>query len=137
MSEYLLDTNVISELRKSRPHGAVIAWRQTVHGAEVFLSSVSVGEIQSGIERTRKQDATKAAELERWLDELAGTAQVLPMDEDCFREWARIMAGRPDDLIYHAMIAATARVHSLTVVTRNERDFRHFGVKVLNPFTPR
>ena len=100
-----------------------------------FTSAVTLGELQFGIEQTRRQDPIKAAELERWLDEVAKTAQVLPMDVDCFREWARLMIGKPQDLIQDAMIAATARVHSLTVVTRNERDFRHFGVALVNPFT--
>lgn len=134
MTEYLLDTNVVSELRKQKPHGAVIAWRQSVRGESVFVSSVTIGEIQSGIERSRRHDPSKAAELDLWLDKLAATAQVLPLDSDCFRQCARLMDGKPDDLLFDAMIAATATIHNLTVVTRNERDFRQFGVKILNPF---
>ncbi len=134
MTEYLLDTNVVSELRKPKPHGGVLSWRKTARGEQVFLSVVTVGEIQSGIERTRRQDLAKATELDRWLDQLVDTAQILPMDIECFRAWACIMEGKSDALMFDAMIAATARVHHLTVVTRNERDFRDFNVPVLNPF---
>jgi predicted nucleic acid-binding protein len=135
MTGYLLDTNVVSELRKTKPHGGVIAWDRTVQRDHVYVSAVSLGEIQAGIERTRRQDKRKAAELEVWLNAISAGAQILAMDRECFREWARIMEGKSDDLTFDAMIAATARVHSLTVVTRNERDFRHFKVPVLNPFT--
>jgi toxin FitB len=131
---YLLDTNVISELRRQRPHGAVLAWLRGVDDGDLRLSAVTLGEIQAGIEMTRKQNASRAAELEVWLDQVATTWNVLPMDGAIFRQWARLMQGRGDDLIEDAMIAATAAVHSLTVVTRNVRDFRVFGVKTLDPF---
>ena len=98
------------------------------------LSAVTVGEIQAGIETTRKQNPARAAELEQWLDTVAGSWNVLPMDGAAFRRWAQLMHGRSDDLIEDAMIAATAAVHGLTVVTRNVRDFRHFGVNTLDPF---
>ena len=68
---YLLDTNVVSELRRPRPHGAVVAWLQTVDDASLFLSAVTLGEIQAGIERTREQDPAKAAEIEAWLERVA------------------------------------------------------------------
>lgn len=134
---YLLDTNVVSELRKPKPHGGVVAWLQTVEEKDLALSAVTIGEIQSGIERVRHQDPVKAREIEAWLNEVEGTLQVLPMDSDAFREWARLMDGRSDDLLEDAMIAATAKLHRLTIVTRNTRDFRPFGVTVLNPFTAR
>jgi toxin FitB len=131
---YLLDTNVVSELRRARPHGAVLAWLDSVDDADLHLSAVTIGEIQAGIEITRQQDAAKAAEIEAWLDQVAGTFNVLPMDARTFRTWARMMHGRSDDLIEDAMIAATADVHNLTVVTRNLRDFEGLGVGVLDPF---
>jgi len=135
---YLLDTNVVSELRKPKPHGAVLQWIQAVAEADLHLSAVTVGEIQAGIEITREQDASRAAELEAWLQGVSATLNVLPMDAAAFRVWARLMHRTSDTLYEDAMIAATARVHQLTVVTRNVGDFKSFGVPVLNPFsTPR
>lgn len=131
---YLLDTNILSELRRPKPHGAVLAWLEGVADTDLYLSAVTVGEIQAGIEITRRQDAAKAAEIEAWLDALVATRHVLPMDGPAFREWARLMHGKPDSLIEDAMIAATARVHGLTVVTRNMRDFQSFGVPLRDPF---
>lgn len=131
---YLLDTMVISELRRQRPHGAVVAWLKGVDDADLRLSAVTLGEIQAGIEMTRKQNPARAVELEAWLDAVAASWNVLPMDGTIFRRWAQLMHGRSDDLIEDAMIAATAAVHGLIVVTRNVRDFRHFGVKTLDPF---
>lgn len=135
MNRFLLDTNVVSELRKPRPHGGVVAWLKAQDEQSLFISALTLAEIQRGIERTRPLDKSKAAEIERWLDQLAGTLQVLPMDSACFREWARLIEQTPNELSEDAMIAATARVHGLIVVTRNERDFSHFDVKLLNPFT--
>jgi hypothetical protein len=131
---FLLDTMVISELRRQRPHGAVLGWLKGVDDADLRLSAVTLGEIQAGIEMTRKQNPARAQELEVWLDAVAASWNVLPMDGVIFRRWAQLMHGRSDDLIEDAMIAATAAVHGLTVVTRNVRDFRHFGVKTLDPF---
>jgi len=136
LKRFLLDTNVISELRKPKPHGAVVAWLNHLNDEQLFLSAVTLGELQAGIERTRAQDTKKAQEIESWVDQLAGSIQVLPMDALCFREWARLMTGKSDTLVEDAMIAATARVHSLTVATRNERDFTALGVALLNPFLP-
>lgn len=133
---YLLDTNVVSELRRRRPHGAVVAWLRGVADADLHLSAVTIGEIQAGIEITRTQDAAKAAEIEAWLDQVAQSFAILSMDADAFRIWARFMHGRSDTLIEDAMIAATAAVHGLTVVTRNVRDFQPFGVRTLDPFNP-
>jgi toxin FitB len=131
---YLLDTNVVSELRRAKPHGAVLAWLDSVDDADLYLSAVTIGEVQAGIEITRVQDAAKAAEIEAWLEQVAGTFNVIAMDARAFRTWARMMHGRSDDLIEDAMIAATADVHNLTVVTRNVRDFEGLGVGVLDPF---
>ena len=134
MIRYLLDTNVISEVRKNRPHGAVVAWLSGLEETQVFFSAVTLGELQSGIELIRQQDAVKAREIEMWVDQLESTFQVLAMDSACFREWVRMMHRKSAHLAQDAMIAATARVHDLTVATRNETDFRHFAVKVVNPF---
>src|SRR4051812_26562509 len=134
---YLLDTNVVSELRRPRPHGAVIAWLQSVPEVDLHVSAVTLGEIQAGIELTREQDGAKASELEQWADMLAASYNVLPMDGETFREWGRLMHGRSDTLYEDAMIAATAKRHRLTVVTRNVADFAGFDVELFNPFEVR
>ena len=131
---YLLDTNVVSELRKPRPHGAVVAWLQSTAEADLYLSAVTLGEIQAGIELTREQDATKASEIEAWADLVAASYSVLPMEGETFRAWARLMHRKSDTFYEDAMIAATAIVHKLTVVTRNVADFADFNVSLLNPF---
>jgi hypothetical protein len=131
----LLDTNVVFELRRPRPHGGLLAWLEAVSGASLFVSAVTLGELQVGVERTREQDPDKAAMIESWIDRLAEVCEMLPMDGPVFRTWARLMHRRPEALSADAMIAATAIVHNLTVVTRNVRDFRHFGVRTFNPFT--
>lgn len=134
MQMYLLDTNVVSELRKPKPHGAVVAWLQSVDDAHLFISAVTLGEIQAGIEMTRERDEAKADEIESWLELVAGAYNVLPMDAAAFRAWARLMHRKSDTLYEDAMIAATARANGLTVVTRNVADFRTLGVEVFNPF---
>ena len=132
---YLLDTNVVSELRRPRPHPPVVAWIRAAPAESLHLSAVTIGEIQAGIEVTRTQDPAKAAALEAWLDaRLLGGFDVLPVDAAAFREWARLMHGRSETLIVDAMIAAVAVVHRLTVVTRNVRDFEGLGVAVVDPW---
>jgi toxin FitB len=132
--KYLLDTNVVSELRRQRPHGGVVAWLQSLDDAQLHLSAVTLGEIQAGIELTREQDASKAQEIEGWLELVAGSYNVLPMDAATFRAWARLMHRQSDTLYEDAMIAATALVHGLTVATRNVSDFNALGLEVFNPF---
>jgi len=134
VNKYLLDTNVISELRKTKPHGGVLSWINSLQDGQIFISALSLGELQSGIELTRRQDFQKAQEIEIWVDQLAQSHQIIPMDALCFREWARLLNAKPQQLAQDAMIAATARVHTLIVATRNERDFQIFGVDILNPF---
>lgn len=113
----------------------MLAWLQPVAESDLHLSAVTLGEIQAGVELTREQDATKAAEIEAWANLVASSYNVLPMDAHAFRVWARLMHRRSDTLIEDAMIAATATVHQLTVVTRNVTDFKHFDVPLLNPFS--
>ena len=131
---YLLDTNVVSELRRIKPHGGVVNWIQSIDDSELFISAVTLAEIQAGIEITKEQDPAKAREIETWLDQVADTFQVLPMDGGVFRRWARLMHRASDTLYEDAMIAATALSHNLQVVTRNVADFKSFGVALLNPF---
>ena len=131
---YLLDANVVSELRKPKPHGGGLAWLESVDDTKLYLSAVTLGEIQAGVEMTREQDAAKAVEIEAWLELVASSYNVLPMDAAVFRRWARLMHRTSNTLYEDAMIAATADVHGLTVVTRNVADFKSFGVALLNPF---
>ena len=131
---YLLDTNVISELRKNKPHGAVVAWLQSVGSYDLFIPAVVIGEMQAGAERTRGQFPEKAVEIERFIDRMLSSYAVLPLDAAVFREWARLIHGKSRDLTEDAMIAATARIQHLIVVTRNVRNFASFDVEVLNPF---
>lgn len=134
--QYLLDTNVVSELRRQRPHGGVVAWLQSLDDTQLHLSAVTLGEIQAGIELTREQDSDKAQQIEAWLELVAGAYNVLPMDTATFRAWARLMHRKSDTLYEDAMIAATAKVHGLTVATRNVSDFNALGLDVFNPFVP-
>ena len=131
---YLLDTNIVSELRKPRPHGAVVAWVQAVEDRHLHLSAVTLGEIQAGIEITRGQNPSKAVELEAWLNLVAQSYNILPMDAATFRAWARLTHKRSNTLYEDAMIAATAQQHHLTVVSRNVADFAALGFVAINPF---
>ncbi len=131
---YLLDTNVVSELRKPKPHGAVLAWFEATADEQLHLSAVTIGEIQAGIELTREQDEAKAIEIQAWLELVSASYNVVPMDAPAFRMWAKLMHRKSDTVYEDAMIAATAKIHGLTVVTRNVADFKAFGVPLLNPF---
>jgi predicted nucleic acid-binding protein len=132
---YLLDTNVISELRKTKPHGAVVAWLQQLDNRDIYLSAMVVGEVQAGIELTRRQDADKAREIESWLSQVVATFQILSLDGEVCREWARLIDRRSKALTEDALIAATAKVHGFTLATRNVRDFQGWGLQLVNPFT--
>lgn len=132
---YLLDTNVISELRKTKPHGDVVSWLKQLDNRDICLSAMVVGEVQAGIELTRRQDADKAREIESWLSQVVATYQILPLDGEVCREWARLIDRRSKALTEDALIAATAKVHGFTLATRNVRDFQGWGLNLFNPFT--
>lgn len=134
---FLLDTNVVSELRKPRPHGGVLAWLAAQDATGLFISAITIGELQRGIDVTRVQDADRAQVLETWLVQVQASGQVLALDAAVCRAWARLMHGRSAALIEDAFIAATARVHRLTVATRSLRDFSGFEVPLVNPFSQR
>ena len=131
---FLLDTNVVSETGRKKPHGAVLAWIAAVPVEELFISAMTIAEIQVGAERTREHDLAKATEIEAWLKWLIETSQVLPMDADVAKIWAKLMQGRSRALAEDAWIAATAKSKRLTIATRNLRDFAGFGVDTLDPF---
>ena len=131
---YLLDTNIVSELRKPKPHGGVMAWISAKDASSLYLSAMTIAELQRGVEMTRERDDEKAGQIEAWLEQLMLTGQVLAMDAAVCRAWARLMHRRSDTLVEDAFIAATASVHRLVVVTRNVRDFKTLGVDTLNPF---
>ncbi len=132
---YLLDTNVVSETRKSKPHGGVVAWLREQSATELYLSAMTIAELQQGIELTRDQDPARAQEIEAWLERvLLPSTEVLAMDSAVCRTWAKLMHHRSDPLAEDAFIAATAIVHGLTVVSRNVRDFEALGIKAFNPF---
>jgi predicted nucleic acid-binding protein len=132
---YLLDTNIVSELRRPKPHGAVLRWHASLGPEQFYISAVTLGEMQAGVEKTRRTDPAKASEIEGYIDSIERAPSVIAMDSRSFRVWAKLMATTSDTLSIDAMIAATALVHRLTVVTRNTRDFVRFEVPTLDPFT--
>jgi predicted nucleic acid-binding protein len=135
---YLLDTNVVSELRKGpRCHARVAAWFDGVDDRDLGLSVLVIGEIRRGIEAVRRRDSRGASTLERWLGRLLRehAERVLPIDARVAEEWGRLSAMRPGSVV-DVLLAATARVHGLTLVTRNVRDVQWTGVAWLNPFEP-
>jgi len=131
---FLLDTNIVSELRKPKPHGGVVAWISAQDASSLYLCAMTIAELQRGVEMTRERDGEKAAQIEAWLEQLMFTGQVLAMDAAVCRAWAKLMHRRSATLVEDAFIAATASVHRLVVVTRNVRDFKTLGVDTLNPF---
>jgi hypothetical protein len=135
---YLLDTNVISELRRRKPDPLVLDWFAGVPSGRLFLSVLSIGEIRLGIERLRRKDSAQARALEMWLGGLRNTyrEQVVPVDADTAQEWGRLNA--PDPLpVIDGLLAATAKVRGWTLVTRDTGDLARRGVTVLDPFAPR
>ncbi|GAA3112205.1 type II toxin-antitoxin system VapC family toxin [Rhizobium viscosum] len=131
---YLLDTNVLSELRRPRPHGGVLAWIESVSSDSMYVPAVVIGEIQLGIERTAGNDPAKARELSVWLQQIIDTAQCVSIDAEIFKRWGTLAHRIGTYLLVDALIAATALQKNMTVVTRNISDFQQFGVPVFNPF---
>lgn len=133
---YLLDTNVISELRKGeRVDANVTAWFAGVAEEEIFLSVLTIGEIRRGIESVRRRDPGSAAALDRWLALLseAHGDRILPVERVIAEEWGRMNV--PDPLpVVDGLLAATARVLGLTLVTRNVADVMGAGIELVDPF---
>jgi len=133
---YLIDTNIISEIRKGdRRDAHVSAWYASIGDEDLFLSTLVLGEIRKGVELARSRDPSKAAALERWLRQVATAfdGRVLGIDNAVSDQWGRMCAIRPIPVI-DGLLAATAVIHGLTLVTRNDRDIAGLGAVVLNPF---
>lgn len=132
---FLLDTNVLAEIRKPRPHPAVAAWFDAAAGSDLYLSVLVVGEIQQGVDRLRRRDPRQAASYDTWLRALRRdfAERILPVTEEIAMEWGHLNAGDPLPVI-DGLLAATAKVHALTLVTRNVADVARTAVAILNPF---
>ena len=134
----LVDTNVLSEVRKgARANANVRSWLEALDDGEIFISVLSLGELRRGVESIRKRDGPQAASLERWLDRLATThaSRILPVDGRVADAWGRLTAARTGSLV-DTLLAATALVHGLVLVTRNVKDVAWTGVTYLDPFAP-
>ena len=131
---YLLDTNVVSETRKGRPHLGVMKWLEANRKNQVFMSTITIGEIQSGIEKTRQSDPGRAIELENWLDAVIQREKILPLTTEITRKWGELKYRYQEDKFADIMLIATAITHNLTIATRNTRDFKGFRVELVNPF---
>ncbi len=133
---YLIDTNVISEIRKgARCDAHVLTWYASIADEDIFLSTLVLGEIRKAVELARPRDPAKAEALERWLGDVkaAFNGRVLEIDHSVAEQWGRMNAIRPVSAI-DGLLAATALTHGLTLVTRNESDVAGLGATVLNPF---
>lgn len=136
MQLFLFDTNLISELRKGkRCDSALLWWMKALSEEQAFLSVITLGEVRFGIELLRTRDARQSISLELWLENtiLAYEGRILPVTEHIAEEWGKLRTIR-NIPVADSLIAATAVCHSLTVATRNEKDFQNLGVKVYNPF---
>ena len=138
MNGYLLDTNVISEARKGqRANRHVRAWLDSVGDEALFLSVLVLGEIRRGIEQIRSTDPAQAGALERWLNGLEQDyhERILPITAAIAQQWGRLNAVRPLSSV-DGLLAATAHIHEMTLVTRNVNDIARTGIRALNPFLP-
>lgn len=133
---YLIDTNIISEVRKGEHcNAAVAAWYDLIDDGSLYLSVLVLGEVRKGIERTRPKEPARAKALEKWLAEVrkAFAGHILPIDDAVAEEWGRMAGGRSIPTV-DGLLAATAKVHRMTLVTRNLADVADLGAKVINPF---
>lgn len=133
---FLLDTNIVSEIRKKAPNAGVAAWFDAVSARDLFLSVLVIGEIRQGVERLARRDAAQAAVFEQWLTQLGEVyaERIVPVTAEIADKWGHLNV--PDPLpVVDGLLAATAMVHGWTLVTRNGADVASTGVRVLNPFS--
>ena len=133
---FLLDTNIISELRKGqRCNPGVARWFDAIEDEEIYLSALVIGEICKGIERVRRHDSTIAARLESWLQQVRHDydERILPIDQAVAEEWGRMNVPNPLPTVV-VLLAATAKVYDLVLATRNVKDVQATGVNYVNPF---
>ena len=135
---FLLDTNIVSEIRKKVPDPGVDAWFASVSPGELYLSVLVVGEIRQGIERLARRDPGQAETFERWLGRLvdAYRDRIVPVTADVAQVWGRLSVPDPVPVV-DGLMAATALVHDWTLVTRNSSDVSCTGARLLNPFAGR
>jgi toxin FitB len=135
---YLLDTNVISETRRSRPDAGVIAFLSAAGAEGLFLSVLTLGELRKGVALKRRTDPLAASELGAWVEGIATNFadRILPIDTAAALRWGELSAGGNPPVI-DMLIAATALSRDLTLVTRNTRDFKSSGVLLLDPWRAR
>lgn len=133
---FLLDTNIISETRKPHPNEGLSEWISQMSPLDLHMSVLSIGEIRKGIEKLRERDGNAACEIEGWLGDIedAFGDRVLPIDRRIAHAWGHLSARAGENPV-DVMLAATAQVYNLTLVTRNVRDVSRLGITVLNPFT--
>lgn len=135
MKGYLIDTNVLSELRRPKRSPSVVAWFSSVSPDDLYLSVLTLGELRQGIESMRRKDPAAANALERWFNGICAdfSEKLLPVDVAIAERWGRLSHQQPIPSI-DGLLAATAAVHDLTIVTRNIADFERSGVPFMNPF---
>jgi toxin FitB len=133
--EYLLDTNIISETRKTRPHPTVLAFLASAPSGSLYLSVLTLGELRKGVAMRKAADPVTARALAAWVDglEVSFSDRILPVDTATGRLWGELSARRSMPVV-DTLLAATALVHKLVLVTRNTADVQDTGVEMLNPW---
>lgn len=132
---FLVDTNVVSEPRRPKPDLNVLRWFNQIDQADVFISVLTLGELARGSAKARRRDANAGLRLQRWIDEVHADFgnRIIDVDWHIAARWGELMASRTLPVV-DCLLAATALAHDMTLVTRNTRDVRDTGVRMLNPW---